>query len=216
MGMLDLPEPTLVFVAGGPATGKTTLLEHLIPEVVNGFLLDVDNIKDPFLSTPDRETNPKFSVDWFKLDGPRRSSEGDFYRDNVGMHSYKTMLEQAESNLRLGKHPFAQGNYTGQIAMGYFDKVAQTFFESTGRIPRTKMLFCHAEPELIAERIRERNAPRDAEKIESPEAMQKYLSSQNFLPLQLEELHHVKLDGADRVEDNVEKAKYHLLSSSDL
>jgi hypothetical protein len=211
MGRINLPEPTVTFVAGGPATGKTTLLEKLVPEVNDGFLIDVDDVKDSFLSTPDRERMPKFEVGWFKLDGERRSSEGDFYRDNVGMHSYKAMLEQATTNFRLGKNPFAQGNYTGQIASGYFDKVVHPFFKERGLNPRVKMLFCHAEPELIAKRIRERNAARDAEKIEFPDAMEKYLDSQNFLPKALESLDHVKLDGAHSVAHNAGLAEQYLL-----
>ncbi|MFH1593013.1 MAG: AAA family ATPase [Candidatus Woesearchaeota archaeon] len=212
MQKIKLPRKTLVFVAGGPATGKTTVLEQIVPQIEGVLLVDKDDISDTFLRTPKKEGQGEYNVRWYRLDGEVRLISSEHYRENVGQQTYRAMLEIAKTNLRLGLTPLLQGNYTSQMAEGYFQEVVEPFFEEANLVPRTKILFCFADKETIAERIRRRNAQRDTAKLSSPEALQRYLDSQDFLPNALEKLDHVKLNSStSSVVENVDRAISYLM-----
>jgi dephospho-CoA kinase len=212
MDRIVLPERTLVFVAGGTCTGKTTLLNILIPKVEGGYLIDKDTISDSMMRTPDiQATGGTYDISWFKLNGPRHSISREFYRDNIGKQAYHAMLEIAVSNFSFPLVPFLQANYTAQMKEGYFPEIVFPFFREIGISPRYKMLFCYASKEVMAKRIRERNDPRDASKLVSDEALWRYLNNQDLIPERLKELDHLKLNGENDLEKNVEKALEYLV-----
>ena len=208
---IDLPEPTLIFVAGGPATGKTTILDELIPRFNNVCLIDIDDIKESFLRTPGKTDG--FNAKWYGLSGPAHEVPSDHHRENVSLQARHCMLEQAETNLNIGISPFLQGNYTSQMKLGYFQEVVEPFLSARGLDSKTKILFCYADNETIARRIKERNASRDAEKLKSEEAMRSYMESQDFLPEALESLDHLKLDGTKHPDENTKLAIDYLIST---
>jgi hypothetical protein len=212
MEKIRIERPTLVFVAGGPCAGKTTILNHLLPELDNVMLVDKDDVSDSFMRTPDKEaTGGKYNITWMGLKGPRHSISGEHYRDHIGMQTYHAMLEIGATNLKLGLIPFLQGNYTSQIKAGYFPEVVSPFLAERG-IDGFKLILCHADPEIIKRRIRERNDPRDASKLESEEAMDRYIALQDFVPSRVEELDHLKINsGVYSVSQEVELAKQYLL-----
>jgi hypothetical protein len=213
MGKIYLREPTIVFVAGGPCTGKTTLLNHLLPQLDRVMLVDKDDISDSMMRTPDKDaTGGKYDLSWMKLTGQKHPITGEFYRDYIGMQTHHAMLEIAATNFKLfDLSLFLQGNYTSHIKQGYFPEVVSPFLTQKG-IAGYKLILCHANPDEIRARIRDRNDPRDASKLESPEAMDKYIASQDFVPQRVDELDHVKLDStSNSVQENARLAVQYLL-----
>lgn len=204
MEKINLPETTLVFVCGGVAVGKTTLIRSVLPKLRDSLYVDLDAVRDPFLRAPNR--NNPYSIKWYLLDGPRFHLGSEHYKKNVGIQSYHSTLEVAIDNLAAGFSVIIEGNYLTQIKMRYFQEIVIPFLKLNGLAPRIKILFVHADRETMAKRIKERNAPRDADKLESEEKLWGYLNSQELIPEELEKIEHIKIDGTNKIEDNAKRA----------
>ncbi len=208
-------KPTITFIVGGPGVGKTTLVDSLFPKFKDSLIIRQDNISGPFLMTPDKSCGA-FNINWYKLNGERHPIDGEHYRDNVGLQVYRAMLELATDNLAFGINPFVEGNYLNHIKRGYFQNIVQPFLRerliSENRDYKTKIILCYADKETIAKRIINRNAPRDAQKITSPQAMQEYLDSMGWVPQEINELDHLKIDGSADKERNAKISLEYLLS----
>ncbi|OGJ15849.1 hypothetical protein A3K73_01640 [Candidatus Pacearchaeota archaeon RBG_13_36_9] len=210
MEKISLPETMLVFVCGGVAVGKTTLIKSILPRLRDSLYVSLDAVREPMLRTPNR--NNPFGPAWYFLDGPMHGLESEHYKKNVGIQSYYAMLELSANNLSAGSCVIIEGNYLSQIKMGYFQDVVIPFLKLKGLAPKMKMLFVYADKETMAKRIKERNAPRDADKLESEEKLWTYLNSQDLVPKELEKIDHIKINGTSKIEDNAKKAINYLLS----
>lgn len=211
MERLRLPYQTLTFVAGGPCTGKSTLVDRIIPLIEGAMLVDKDNISDSMLKTPDRiATSGEYNVSWMRLTGPRQSITGEHYREHVSMQTYDAMLQIAATNLRFGLNPFLQGNYTLQISKGYFREVVFPFLEEKELSPRVKLILCYVDPRIMIKRMKTRNDPRDASKLASKKAMQDYLDKQDLVPAAIEDLDHIKIDSSRSIDEAVGMALKYL------
>ena len=209
MGKILPPQPTLIFVAGGPAVGKTTLIKNLLAKLNNVVYLGMDAIRDTFLRTPDK--SKEYGISWYALNGPQFSRESNHYKEHVGLHSYHTPMELAIDNLLAGFSVIIEGNYTSQIPMGYFSIIVPTFLKSKGLNPKVKLIFINTDKKIVAERLKKRNAWRDSGKLKSDQKLWEYLDSQNFLPVELSKHDHLKIDGAKNNDKNTEIALKYIL-----
>jgi len=206
MDKIKLSRPTVVFVAGGPSTGKTTLIKNLLPKVEDSLWICAGDIKKSFLA---RKIHPYD----MKLRRVPHSPESRFSKRNVMVQAYHSLLEISRANLEVGKTPFPEGNYTKPIIYDYFQKVAFPFFEDMEEKPDFKMLFCYTDEKTVVSRIRDRNSWEDVAKLKSDKTIRAYLDSQNFYPQEaLSELDHLVLRGENFQEANVEKALEYLVS----
>ncbi|OGJ15847.1 hypothetical protein A3K73_01630 [Candidatus Pacearchaeota archaeon RBG_13_36_9] len=207
MNKVQLPQPTLIFVAGGPGIGKTTLIDGLALRISSVCFVLKDAVGDPMLRSHlpgERGT----------LSGLRIDMASEFYKTHLRDQIYYSLLDLGITNLSRGLSPFIEGNYTGGIKNGYFQRVAFPYLEEKGFGKfRRKMLFCYAPLETIAKRLKVRNAPRDAEKLASEEALQKYMSNQNWLPSNLDEDFpgNLVVDTSKSLKENTERAMGYLM-----
>ena len=209
MEKVSLEKPTLIFVAGATATGKTTLIKSIFPNINDCLFLELDAVRESFLKMPDK-SDGTYDSRWYLLEGLRHSTSSDHYREHIALQSYYALLEIAANNIEAGLSVFIEGNYTSQIKIGYFEKVVNKFLKEKGLNADVKILFLHTDKKTIADRIRRRNALRDQDKLKSDEALRDYLDSQDILPKELEKLDHEKIDGTGEVKLNMKKALFYL------
>ena len=208
---MKLPGETFIFIVGTLCSGKTTLLNQIMPKFDKLFLIDKDDISDSFLMTPDTEkTKGEYDISWFNLAGPKISMESSHYKDFVQKQTYRAMLEIAESNLRFGYSSILQGNYTGQIKDGYFEKVVPDFLKEKNISPRIKIIFCHAPAEVIKKRMKERKLHRDIGRLGGDE-FDKLIKNQELALKEIGKVGHVKASGVNPVSENVEEVISYLL-----
>ncbi len=208
MEKISLSKPTLIFVAGGPAVGKTTLIKNMITKLNNVVYLGMDAIRDTFLRTPDK--SKAYGVGWYLLDGPQFSRESNHYKEHVGLHSYHTPMELAIDNLLAGFSVIIEGNYTSQIPMDYFSIIVPAFLKKKNLNTKVKLIFINTDKKIVAQRLKQRNAWRDSEKLKSNKDLWEYLDSQNFLPAELSKHAHLQIDGANNNDKNTEIALKYL------
>lgn len=195
MKKIILEKPTLVLGTGLSGSGKSTQLRAIEKNVYDTFIIDKDLMNDTFLL---QRNMPGNGVEAYMLRGPplRRNSEE--YHDNVKFQSYQYMLELARDNLRFGKHPLIEGNYTKEISIGYLDSVVIPFFESIDY--RMKIVHCHASEDTLRRRIAERGLERDSEKLAS---WNDFISTNPIIPKELKRYDHIEVDTELPMEENV-------------
>ncbi len=209
---MKLPKETFVFITGIICSGKTTVINELLPKLDKVFLIDKDDISDSFMRTPDLEsTKGGYDISWFSLTGPKISIESAHYKEFIQKQTYYAMMEVAKSNLRFGYSSILQGNYTGQIKDGYFQKVVPHFLKEKNISPRIKVIFCYADAGLIKARMQERGEHRDLGRLEE-NAFKELIRNQELAYKEINKIDHVKLNGASLVSENVEAAISYLLN----
>ena len=205
MKKIELPSPTLVLVAGVSSTGKSTLIGDVVPSVQNSFWIEKDLINYAFLRTSDAS---KTGVGAYKMDGPEIPRFGPHYDAFVRRQTYDLMLKLAMANLELGKHPFLEAAYGKEIQMEYIDKIVGEFFSEVSH--NLKIILCYADPAVIHQRIRDEQAPHDADKT-TWEQFQETLRRDPIFPSELERHDHVEIDTARPREFNTSKVLEYLV-----
>lgn len=181
MKNIILPKPTLIFVGGGPGTGKSTLMDCLIPQINDVCLISKDAVGDPMLRT-------HLPGEQGTLLGQRIDMDDEFYKVHLRDQIYYALLDLAIDNVSRAISPFIEGNYTGGIKHGYFQNICFPYIRKRGfGDVRCKMLFCYAPPKIIVRRIMERGAERDARKTNTESALMEYIKSHAYLPRSLNE-----------------------------
>ena len=129
---------------------------------------------------------------------------GALYDAHVRLQSYRLMLELAKRNLKSGKHPILEGNYTKEIIGGYIEEIVDPFFKSPeGTGYKRKLIFCWADEETIRKRLTERNAERDLEKLKSEQSWREFLQKEPILPLELARYDSFPLNTTQPLEQNL-------------
>ena len=203
METVKLPKPTLILGAGIPSTGKSMFLRALIPYIQDGLLVDKDILNHSFLATKSDEDKAQ-ELSQYRFTGPQIPRQDEHYKNHVRGQSYLCMIALARDNLALQKNPAIDATFSEELKNNYLEKILIPFFEEVKNVDYiVKMVFFHADEQVIKERMRYRQQlmagqdTRDDEKLKSPGAWQKFLVKEPILPPQLENYDHVKIDTSD-------------------
>ena len=192
----ELPRPTVILACGISGSGKTTFIRALSKVVVDSFWIDKDTINNCFL----QDKHGKESLG---------ALTSDHYHDYVKNQTYDGMLKIASVNLDLGKHPIIEGNYNKQIRGDYIESVVHKAFSDTDC--SLKIIYCYASEDTIFNRIKERNATRDAEKLATAEGWAAFMREQPILPEEIDVYDHIKVNTEERVETILPKVVDYLI-----
>jgi predicted kinase len=198
-------------VGGAPATGKSALIEGLRQKIAGICLVSKDDIGEALLSTSKHKGAEDLRC--YILDGPHRVMDGPastFYHENLKAQILQAMLNVARTNLGFGLNPIIESNYVSQVRIGYFQNIVIPFLSNLHT--RMKFLFCYAPRDVIAQRLKARNALRDTVKLSTDQEFGKYIENLVLVPEQLAAIEHLKLDGTASVEENVARAITYLNS----
>jgi len=193
MEKIRLNHPTLVLWAGVAAVGKTTLLDQVIENVEDAFIIEKDVIADSFLTT--HHDSEKEGVSLYKLSGPLIHRPSSHYNAHIKFQHYRCMLALARHNLERGKHPIIDGNFSNLIPMRYLEEVIDPFFAETEHT--RKIVYCHAPEEVIKKRMEKRGESRDKQFYETQEAWERYIKERPIVPKELEHYDHLKVDTSE-------------------
>jgi len=195
---LKISMPSVIIIAGIAAVGKSTFSKILVRSIDNCVLLDKDSINESFLST---SNTSGVGSEIYRLTGAKISKTSNYYKTNVRLQSYQCMLRLAKDNLDCGKSVILDGNYVNEIRQGYLETVLFPFFEGIAKI---KLVYVYADERVIKQRMIQRNASRDTEKIKSKKAWRLFLKEQPLLPPELEKYEHIKINTDVSLEQNIQ------------
>lgn len=159
----------LILVAAPPACGKTYVSELLAKELEHVTYLDKDTLA-PLLRRA------------FTLCKQAPDMDGDFYRENLRVYEYKTILDLAFSALRFEQTVILNAPFSTEVRDIDF---IQDLKEQAHDLQAELMLIWVSAPiEVCFERIKARNADRDRLKIAN---WQEYVKKINYnAPRELE------------------------------
>lgn len=115
------------------------------------------------------------------------------------------MLNLAADNLKIGKHPILDGNFTKEIINGNFKRNFLPFFEKTPG-HSAKVILCTSEEKTLKARILSRALKRDREKTLSAESWSDFFSQQTAIEIELEGVDHFKIETTTDSKQVLEKA----------
>lgn len=228
MEKVEISQPTLVFMAGRPSSGKSTFIRQVLPYVKNLFLIDKDTLNDTFLTdiavaegssqTPLFESHA--SLDEYdrknkeRLDSfislarnwnDRRLVDRDTptYKDHIRLQSYLVMLTLANDNLSTGKSVVLDAPHIKEMKIQYFDRIAPQIITSEYQI---KAVLCHAPEEVLKRRIRAKGEKRDDYMQVDEKAWRLDLQKEPIIPQEIESYDHIKIDTSKDTKENIRRA----------
>jgi predicted kinase len=176
-----------ILISGAPATGKSTLAAALAPRL-GAALLDLDVATGPLT----RVVSDLIGV--ADLGDPRiaRLTRGP---------RYDTLFALAEDNLRAGIPVVLVAPFTAErSADGWSAAAGRLEAHAAGVV----LVWLHLPEHQLVERLRRRDAARDADKVRDPAA---FLATVDRDPPAVP---HLRVDATARVADQVERVVAHL------
>ncbi len=179
----------VIVITGIAGIGKTSFGQQLSEKLDNSVIIDKDTINDAFLR---KSSFWKPFPDAYCVSVKPLSRKTAFYLENVRFQTYHCMLKIAQDNLQAGKIPILDGNYHKEISNGYLRGFLIPFFENLNS--QVKFILCHADEATMRERIENRNAERDSEKLISDKQWKSFLAENPSVPEEMASFDHIKVD----------------------
>ena len=211
MNKIHIEKPTLIIVAGVAGSGKGYFSKEITRRVWDCVRLDKDTINTSFLAT--HKNNDLGYI----LNGPETPGNSEYFKKNVKFQSYYCLLMLALDCFQVKKHPLLDAPYTREIQNGYLDEVLFPFFKEHNIKDvekNTKIVLCYASPEIIEKRLKERDFKRDSNKLISKEDFNNFLKVSPFIPSNINDYNHIKIDTSshpEKQEKNIRKTLDYLL-----
>lgn len=219
-------DPVMIFIAGTPCTGKTTLARGIALEIPSVFVMEKDDINtslsqvrpttngnlppaEKYLETQYTEQDEDEFGPVIKL--PKRQ---EFFGRHVRDQTYQVIIDIAKRNLELGKSPILESLLTRQFNQkGLVENI-------WGRFERYKkaMVLVYLPEDILKERMRARMDVnpearlRDEAKFRDDSAWREYMRVFPIFPDNLYKFQHCKIDGTRPREECVKEALDYILS----
>jgi predicted kinase len=178
--------PTAVLVSGAPATGKSTLAAALAPRL-GAAVLDLDVATGPLT------TVLSDLIGVADLSDPRIARLTRAPR-------YETLFALAEDNLRAGMSVVLVAPFTAErTADGWKAVVDRLKAHAAGLV----LVWLHLPADQLVDRLRQRAAARDADKVKDPDA---FLAAIDHDPPAAP---HLSLDATAQVAEQVDRVLAH-------
>jgi predicted kinase len=182
-----MKRPPAILISGAPATGKSTLAAALAPRL-GAAVLDIDVATGPLT----RLVSDLIGV--ADLSDPRIARLTRAPR-------YDTLFALAEDNLRAGIPVVLVAPFTAERSADGWNAVAGRLAAHAADVA---LVWLHLPPRQLVDRLRQRDAARDADKVRDPGA---FLATVDRDPPAAP---HLSVDAATRVPDQVNCVVAHL------
>jgi predicted kinase len=179
--------PCAVLISGPPATGKSTLAAALAPRL-GAAVLDLDVATGPLTSVVSG------LIGVADLGDPRIAALTRAAR-------YDTLYALAEDNLRAGIPVVLVAPFTAERSADGWAAVADRLAAPAGGVV---LVWLHLPRRLLLDRLRTRDAARDADKVENPDA---FLATVDRGPPAVP---HLSVDAATPVSDQADRVVAYL------
>jgi predicted kinase len=153
VGAGSMSRPCAVLIGGAPATGKSTLAAALAPRL-GAAVLDLDVATGP-LTTVVADL-----IGVADLSDPRIARRTRAPR-------YDTLLALGEDNLRAGTPVVLVAPFTAERSADGWAAVADRL---AAHAAATALVWLRLPPDQLVDRLRQRNAARDTDKVKDPDA----------------------------------------------
>lgn len=194
MKKISLRKSTLIMVAGSPGSGKTTVCRNLVSHICDLTYIEKDPIAESFLMQKNATKS------YWGLSGKTIPVTDPFYAEHVRNQTYRCMLALALGNLRMGNSALIESSYIKEIMQGYIDSEIMPQLADFD----FRLLFFYADEAIIKQRLIQRNALRDAEKLSSTASWIVWLEKEPLRPQELDRHDHLLVDTSNQVEENVQ------------
>lgn len=148
-----MTRPLAILISGAPGTGKSSLAAALAPRL-RAAVLDLDVATGPLT------TVVSGLVGATDLADPRLAALTRAPR-------YETLFALAEENLRAGVPVLLVAPFTAERSAAGWSMVTDRLAAHAAALT---LIWLHLPPPRLVERLRQRGAPRDAEKLRDPAA----------------------------------------------
>ena len=145
-------QPTLVLIAGGPGSGKSSLGRALAGHFETGVLLDKDVMNAEWVDGVLAQVN-----------NGRVDRDGKFYWQTLRPLEYRALMATALDNLALGKTVFAVAPFGPELKAVDWGRRLKRSVEGLGG--RLRAIWIEVESETARLRMIARNEPRDARRL---------------------------------------------------
>ncbi len=190
----ELPnQPTLVLIAGGPGSGKSSLGRGLASQFVSGVLLDKDVLNAEWVDGVLAHVN-----------GGRIDRDNALYWQTLRPLEYRALMATALDNLALGKTVFAVAPFGPELKEMDWGRRLKRSVEALGG--HLRAIWIEVDAETTRKRMLERNAPRDAWKLAH---WKEFVATAQFNPPR-QDLYVLRNTATETLPDLVNKAVIYL------
>jgi predicted kinase len=148
-----MKRPCAILIGGAPATGKSTLAAALAPRL-GAAVLDLDVATGPLTAVVSD------LIGAADLSDPRMARLTRAPR-------YEALFALAEDNLRAGTSVVLVAPFTAERSADGWNAAAGRL---TAHAADIVLVWLHLPPDQLVERLKQRGAPRDADKVKDPYA----------------------------------------------